>query len=231
MGFLFLMTYKTQYNKFPFTNDDLIVQLENRGLTIENSERAKRYLEFIGYYRLSAYFLPYQNGKDQFKEGAKFDDILSLYIFDRKLKLILMDAIERIEVAIRSAITNYMSLFTNDPHWFLNKNHFDNYSPEKGKSYRQRGNHVDPDFRSGIRGGLISGGHFWWADIGFATARGLRIYRSAAPIGCSNIFLAKSNKSRGNLRTPCGCAVQLWDCAPYYPEVLGHPCRNTRSGP
>jgi len=130
------MTNKILYNKPPYTNDELIAQLENRGLTVENPERAKRYLEFIGYYRLSAYFLPYQSGKDKFKEGIKFNDILSLYVFDRKLKLILMDAIERIEVAIRSAITNYMSLFTNDPHWFLTDTHFDNYSPQKGKSFQ-----------------------------------------------------------------------------------------------
>jgi abortive infection bacteriophage resistance protein len=130
------MTDKILYNKSPFTSDELIVQIESRGLIVEDAKRAKRYLEFIGYYRLSAYFPPYQNGKDKFKEGVKFNDILSLYIFDRKLKLILMDAIERIEVAIRSAITNYMSLSTNDPHWFLTDTHFNNYSPQKEKSFQ-----------------------------------------------------------------------------------------------
>jgi len=90
---------------------------------------------------------------------------------------------------------------------------------------------VTPDVLGGIRGSLISGGHFWWPDIGFATARGLRLYCSAASVGCNNIFLAEGNKSRCNLRIACGRAVQLWDCAPYYPEVLGYPCRNTRPGP
>ncbi len=130
------MTDKIPYNKPPCPNNKLLAQLADRGLIVENPERAKRYLDFIGYYRLSAYFLPYQSQKDLFKDDVKFNDILSLYIFDRKLKLILMDAIERIEVAVRSTITNYISLLTNDPHWYLTETHFDNYSPQKGKSFQ-----------------------------------------------------------------------------------------------
>ena len=143
------MTDKIPYDKTPYKNGDLLSQLENRGLNVGDLGRAKKYLEFIGYYRLSAYFLPYQNSKDHFKDDVKFNDILTLYIFDRKLKLILMDAIERIEVAIRSAIMNYMSLYTNDPHWFLTESHFDNYSPQKGKSFQ----HYD-GFLSSIQNSL-----------------------------------------------------------------------------
>lgn len=130
------LTSKIPYNKPPCSNDKLLNQLKNRGLNIDDEIRASRYLNFIGYYRLSAYFLPYQSEKDKFKIGVEFNDILSLYIFDRKLKLILMDAVERIEVAVRASISNYMSLRTNDAHWFLDKNHFDNYSPDKDKSFQ-----------------------------------------------------------------------------------------------
>lgn len=130
------MVDKIPYIKPPFTNAELIEQLKQRRLIIEDADRATRYLDFISYYRLSAYFLPYQSAKDLFKDNVKFDDVLNLYIFDRKLKLVLMDAIERIEVAVRSAISNYMSLSRNSPHWFLDENHFDNYSPEKGKSFQ-----------------------------------------------------------------------------------------------
>ncbi len=109
------MADKIPYDKPPLTNADLIQQLKRRKLIIEGTDKATRYLDFIGYYRLSAYFLPYQSGEDQFKDGVKFDDVLNLYIFDRKLKLVLMDAVERIEVAVRSAISNYMSLSKNTP--------------------------------------------------------------------------------------------------------------------
>jgi abortive infection bacteriophage resistance protein len=127
---------KISYNKPPCSNDQLLNQLKNRGLTIEDEKRAGRYLDFIGYYRLSVYFLPYQAEKDKFKDGVEFNDILNLYIFDRKLKLILMDAIERIEVAVRAAINNHVSLKKNDSHWFLDENNFSNYSPDKNKSFQ-----------------------------------------------------------------------------------------------
>ncbi|NDY73100.1 Abi family protein [Desulfobacter hydrogenophilus] len=130
------MTSKIPYDKPPCPDTELLQQLRNRGLDIEDETRTIRYLNFIGYYRLSAYFLPYQSEKDKFRDGVEFDRILSLYIFDRKLKLTLMEAIERIEVAVRAATTNYMSLRTGDAHWFLNENHFDNYSPDKGKSFQ-----------------------------------------------------------------------------------------------
>lgn len=134
---------KIPYNKPACTNDFLIEQLRERGLTIENPDRANRYLNFIGYYRLSAYFLPYQFKKDRFRPGVDFNDILNLYIFDRKLKLVLMDAIERIEVAVRSSISNHLSLSTNNPHWFLDESHFDNYSEDKEKSFKNYQGFID----------------------------------------------------------------------------------------
>lgn len=45
---------------------------------------------------------------DDFVEGTCFDDIISLYLFDKKLRLIMMDALERIEIYIRSIIAHEM---------------------------------------------------------------------------------------------------------------------------
>ncbi len=41
---------------------------------------------------------------DDFKDGVQFDDILALYVFDKRLRLLLLDAIERIEVSLRVAV-------------------------------------------------------------------------------------------------------------------------------
>jgi len=46
---------------------------------------------------------------------------LKYYIFDRKLKLILSDIIERIEVSIKANIINTLSLEYNDSVFFLKK--------------------------------------------------------------------------------------------------------------
>ena len=81
--------------------------LENRGLVIQDRTRAADYLANIGYYRLRAYTYPFQNIQDPghpFKEGVSFEDVISLYVFDRRLRLLLLNALEKIEVAFRAKI-------------------------------------------------------------------------------------------------------------------------------
>lgn len=106
------------YNKPPLFDTQLVNKLLQRGLLIPDEPRAKKYLNTIGYYRLSAYFSPFQSSQDVFIPGTSFDDILGLYIFDRKLRLLFLDPIQRIEVAVRAAISNYMSL-KYDAYWYL----------------------------------------------------------------------------------------------------------------
>lgn len=112
-----------EYTKPSLSIQDQLSLLKGRNLVIPDHHRTERYLTFIGYYRLSVYFLPFQKNKDKFDDGIKFDDILNLYIFDRKLKLLVLDAIERIEIAIKAVISNYMSQKFGF-HWFLNKKLF-----------------------------------------------------------------------------------------------------------
>jgi len=119
-----------KFCKPPLTISELRQRWEQRGLLVPEPTEAEHYLLFIGYYRFSAYALPLQDnagssvsGLDKpFKPGKKFDDILNLYRFDRELRILFMDAIERIEVAIRSAIVNEMSIM-HGSHWFMDASH------------------------------------------------------------------------------------------------------------
>jgi abortive infection bacteriophage resistance protein len=93
-----------RYTKPPLTFSEQHDLMIARGLCVPDRARAMRWLQNVSYYRLSAYFLPFKKG-ELFRQGATFDQIAALYIFDRKLRLILLDAIERIEVALRTALT------------------------------------------------------------------------------------------------------------------------------
>lgn len=88
-----------------------------RGLQIPDESKALRYLQQISYFRLSAYFLPYQKTKDQFNDGVDFEQILDTYRFDRELRLLVFDCIERIEVAIRSQMTHILAHNYKSSHW------------------------------------------------------------------------------------------------------------------
>src|SRR5699024_4542222 len=86
----------------------LVRRLASRGLEITSPDRAARYLRHIGYYRFSPpYAIPFQQGgpDHEFRSGTSFDDVLDLYVFDRKLRILVLDALERVEVAVRAAIT------------------------------------------------------------------------------------------------------------------------------
>ena len=101
-------------NKPPLTYEKQVELLLSRGLIVTDRKRAERHLDNISYYRLSAYMLPYkkkENGIiiDAFKEGTTWDDIYDLYVFDRKLRLLVFDDIERLEVAIRTQIIYQLS--------------------------------------------------------------------------------------------------------------------------
>ncbi|MCW3492955.1 Abi family protein [Microbacterium sp. SSM24] len=114
--------------------DELVDRLAERGLVIPNRERATRYLKHIGYFRLSPYTIPFQQGQPDhlFREDVEFDDVLGIYVFDRALRLLVMDALERVEVAVRAALTDHMSTTYEDPHWYVDASHFVNRGKHTG---------------------------------------------------------------------------------------------------
>ena len=106
--------YMEQYNKPPLTYTEQVELLKSRGVEFDDDERAKRHLANISYYRLSAYMLPYKKKVDdtildKFKDGTTWNMIHQLYVFDRKLRLLVFDAIERLEIAIRTQIIYQLS--------------------------------------------------------------------------------------------------------------------------
>jgi len=86
---------------------------------------ARHYLRFINYYRLSGYGYLFEeahvagNRSHKFRSGTSFDTLLALYVFDRHLRLLVMDAIERIEVSFRTVLAYELSHKYQSAHWFM----------------------------------------------------------------------------------------------------------------
>ena len=80
-------------------------QLMQRGMTGDKSQIIEK-LQAVSYYRLSGYWFPYQNSNDTFLTGTSLDKVWNHYTFDRQLRLLILDAIERIEVSVRTHICN-----------------------------------------------------------------------------------------------------------------------------
>lgn len=75
-----------------------------RGMHVEDRNAAEFFLANLNYYRLEAYWLPFEASRNPhaFKPGTSFDRVLALYVFDRELRLLMLDALERVEVAVRA---------------------------------------------------------------------------------------------------------------------------------
>ncbi|MCX2164045.1 Abi family protein [Corynebacterium auriscanis] len=100
--------------KNPTTVDEQITLLRTRGMEV-NEPLARQWLSSVSYYRLSGYWYSYRvlpepedpkepQRADSFVPGTTFEEVVALYEFDRKMRTLIYDGIERIEVALRARI-------------------------------------------------------------------------------------------------------------------------------
>ena len=92
-------------------------------MEIPDVQRAEHYLRHVSYYRLRAYWLPFEvpaplDGDHMFRPGTSLEDVIALYVFDRQLRLHVMDAIERIEVSLRAGWALHLAI-KYGPHGYL----------------------------------------------------------------------------------------------------------------
>lgn len=104
---------------------ELAALLPARGMDVPDLAHAERKLGQVGYYRLSGFWFPCRmyaltpsgqvlvsakTGKpvrgNNFLTGTSFNEVFALYLFDKRLRLLMLDALERIEIFVRSAIAH-----------------------------------------------------------------------------------------------------------------------------
>lgn len=90
-----------------------IALLKERGLVIDDDELCARALRRYGYYRLSGYWYQFRmrneiDGQtitsDKFLPNTSFDQVIAIYEFDRRLRFLVFEMIELLEIAMRFRI-------------------------------------------------------------------------------------------------------------------------------
>ena len=114
---------------------ELATQLQQRGMAISSDDKTLYKLEQIGYYRLSGYSYPARKIQDRaridvFMPDTHFDRIVELYVFDKRLRLLVADGLERIEIYIRSIIAH--ELGRQNPLAYCDKRHIRNAYKKSG---------------------------------------------------------------------------------------------------
>lgn len=104
--------------------------LRSRGMTITHEQEAEETLLRLNYYRFSGYALHFEEFQNRqrthrFKPGISFDQVVNLYEFDTCLRVLLFRYIEPVEVAFRAAICYELAIRTQNPHWYLERDMYD----------------------------------------------------------------------------------------------------------
>lgn len=111
--------------KHPKTIQEQIDLLKERNMAFNDESNAQHFLINISYYRLKGYWWEMQNDKvnHNFENGSLFEDVIDLYNFDRHFRLIVFNAVERIEIALRTKLIYYLSL-AYGAYWYLDSSLF-----------------------------------------------------------------------------------------------------------
>ena len=109
------MLHHPAFDKTPKNNNALADLLVSRGLIADKSTLI-HILDAIGYYRLTGYLVPFKSqNSDNYRTGTTLATIWDIYTFDRHLRLMAMDALARIEIAIRALIVKFHTAVDSDP--------------------------------------------------------------------------------------------------------------------
>ena len=104
-----------KYEKPWLSVDDQIERLAHRGLDVGDRSEAGALLREVGYYRLTGYLHSFRQAEhyldgrgrernrilSSFRPGACLSDAADLIDFDRELRLLVLEGVERFEIALR----------------------------------------------------------------------------------------------------------------------------------
>ncbi len=98
-----------EYLKTALSFEQQADRLLDRGLEADRDELIQR-LQAVSYYRLSGYLYPFRvPDSDAYQPGTSLTTIWNRYCFDRRLRVLLLDAIERVEVAVRTQLVYHFA--------------------------------------------------------------------------------------------------------------------------
>lgn len=108
------------------TIQEQIALLQSRNMSFKQIANAPHFLSNISYYRLKGYWWELQDDRvtHHFVNDSYFEDVIDLYNFDRHFRLIVFNAIERIEISLRTKIIYHLSLRYGSE-WYLNPSLFE----------------------------------------------------------------------------------------------------------
>ena len=125
-----------QYEKPFATFDDQVDLLLSRGMQGDKAV-IRDHLVDVGYYRLSGYWHIFKQEDNSFKPETTFEKVWNIYTFDRQLRLIVLDAVERVEVYFRTQLAYELAKNTG-PFGFLEQENLPRLNNQKYEKFIEK---------------------------------------------------------------------------------------------
>jgi abortive infection bacteriophage resistance protein len=107
-----------EYTKQWLSVDDQVKKLVSRGVEVPDKDSGAQLLRAVGYYRLTGYLYPFRETEiwvddegrsrarvlNHYRSGTSIYVAAELIDFDRRLRMLVLDGIERIEISLRMQI-------------------------------------------------------------------------------------------------------------------------------
>lgn len=155
----------TQLKK-PTTYQEQLDILKARNIVIDDPARCVAVLESVNYYRFTAYFLPFKQNDGSYLPDTRFQRVYRIYEFDRKLRGILLAALEEVEIYLRAKFA-YFHAHKYGAEGYLDAANFSTH--HQAEKFREN---LDREIASNKRSAFVIhhnehyGGHFpIWAVV------------------------------------------------------------------
>ena len=115
-----------KYDKQPIDLSQQLALLKQRGLLVTDEEKALKQLHSISYFRLASYWRVMEvpdSINHRFLPGSYLDEVIRLYLFDKKLRTLIFTSIQDIEIALRTRVIQHFSL-KYGAFWFMDEQLF-----------------------------------------------------------------------------------------------------------
>ena len=104
-----------EYTKPWLSLEQQVERLASQGVGVGDRDHAAAVLKAVGYYRLTGYLYPFRESEQYvdnegrvrtrvlggYAAGTRLDHAEVIIDFDRQLRMLVMDGVERIEIAVR----------------------------------------------------------------------------------------------------------------------------------
>ena len=208
----------------PVSVTDQIQHLLSQGMTLSNTERAERALNHIGFHRLSSYWKPFELSPGTstgtlFKKGTSFSSVVTRYLFDQRLRSLLLEAFSFVEISVRTHWAYQLAHgfqhgdFAHQDKALFNQDYHSKNLQELRRTYKQSGQSGSNNFQALTIFEVLPAMSFGQLSKWYSNLTDRTIRQSISQIyGMDERTLVSTLRHLTKIRNICAHHERLWDC-------------------